>query len=151
MHFGLEGRCLFQCRYLKMQRLLEGGAYLRPGAYQRKYDNICIIYLHVIGLFKSCYCYVLFLPFKKFSKYYEKYSWFQNSVLTNIRNKCVIRKINLYFFDVMRNEQIFPSNVFHFQFDYRFLFSREMGNIRTCKEIRLEKRIKFGLSGQYSF
>ena len=39
----------------------------------------------------------------------------------------------------MKNGQIFPSKVRHFQYDHRFLFSREMGNIRTCKEIRLLK------------
>ena len=32
------------------------------------------------------------------------------------------------FFEVMNNGTIFPSNVFHFQYDHRFLFSREMGN-----------------------
>ena len=68
-------------------------------------------------------------------------------MLTNIRNKCVLRKINLYFFDVMKNGQVFPSKVCHFQHDHKSLFSREMGNIRTCKEIRLQKLIKFGLSG----
>ena len=36
----LRGRRLFQCGYPKVRRLLEGGAYLRPGAYQRKYDNL---------------------------------------------------------------------------------------------------------------
>ena len=59
------------------------------------------------GLFKSWYCYVLFLPFKKFSKYYEKYSWLQNSMLTNIRNKCVLRKINLYFLTLWKMAKLF--------------------------------------------
>ena len=67
-------------------------------------------------------------------------------LLTNIRNKCVTRKINL-FFSVTKNGQIFPSKDCHFQYGHRFLFSREMGNIRTCKEIRLQKLIKFILSG----
>ena len=35
----------------------------------------------------------------------------------------------------------------HFQNDSRFLFSREIGNIRNCKEVRLEKIVKFRLSG----
>ena len=47
----------------------------------------------------------------------------------------------------MKNDQIFPSKVCHFQYDNRFLFSREMGNIRSCKEVRLKKRVKFSLSG----
>ena len=50
------------------------------------------------------------------------------------------------FFDVIKNGQIFPLNVIHFPFDRRFLFSREMGNIRTCKEVRLQKLNKFRLS-----
>ena len=41
------------------------------------------------------------------------------------------------FFEVIKNGQIFPSKVCHFQYDHRFLFSREMRNIRTRKEIRL--------------
>ena len=85
------------------------------------------------GLSKSSYCYVLFLLFKKSYKY-EKYIW----------------NINLYFFDVMKNGQMFPSEVCHFQYDHRFLFSREMGNIRTWKEKLLQKLIKFG-SSELSF
>ena len=37
---------------------------------------LCMYYLSVCnrsGLFKSKYCYVLFLLFEKFIKYYEKY------------------------------------------------------------------------------
>ena len=61
--------------------------------------------------------------------------------------KCVARKINLYFPDVMKNGQTFSSKVCHFQYDHRFLFRREMGNIRRCNEIRLQKHIQFGLTG----
>ena len=43
-------------------------------------------------------------------------------------------KYLFFFFDVIKNDQIFLSNICHFQYDHRFLFSREMGNIRTCKE-----------------
>ena len=68
-----------------------------------------------------------------------------------MRKKCATRKINLYVLDVMKNDQIFPSKVCHFQYDHRFPFSREMGNIRRCKEVHLQKRIKFGLPGYYSF
>ena len=32
----IRGRCLFQCRYPNVWRLLAGGPYLRPSAYQRK-------------------------------------------------------------------------------------------------------------------
>ena len=39
----LEGRHSFKCEYPKVRRLLEGGAYLRPGAYYRKYGNNTIM------------------------------------------------------------------------------------------------------------
>ena len=63
---------------------------------------------------------------------------------TNIRNKRVIRKINVYFFDVMKNGHSFPSKVCHFQYDHRFLFSREMGNIREYKVVRLKMKNHLG-------
>ena len=47
------------------------------------------------------------------------------------------------FFNVMKKGQIFHSKVCHFQYDHRFLFSREIANITTCKEIRLQKLTKF--------
>ena len=36
------------------------------------------------------------------------YSWKKISLLENVRNTFVIRKINLHFFDVMKNGQSFP-------------------------------------------
>ena len=36
------------------------------------------------------------------------------------------------FFDVVKDGHIFPSKAYHFQYDHRLLFSREMGNIRSC-------------------
>ena len=63
--------------------------------------------------------------------------------IKNIRNKRVIRKINLYFFDVMKNGHIFPSKVYHFQYDHRFFFSRKIGNIRTYKEVLLQMKNHF--------
>ena len=80
---------------------------------------------------------VLFLPFEKSFKYYEIYFYSifknilkkKNSLLANIRNKCVVRKINLYFFDVIKNDQIVPSKVCHFEYDYIIFFSRKLRNI----------------------
>ena len=77
------------------------------------------------------------------------YSWKKNSLLTNIRNKRVVKKINLYFFDVMKNGHTFPSKVsfLHFslffpsfQYAHRFLFSREIGKTerarrQVCKDL----------------
>ena len=34
----IKGRCLLQCGYPDVRWLLEGSTYLRPGAYQRKYN-----------------------------------------------------------------------------------------------------------------
>ena len=68
-------------------------------------------------------------------------------MLTNIRNESVIRKINLYFFNIMKNDHIFPSKVCHFQYDHGLLFSRETGNIREYKEVSL--KIKNHLGGAF--
>ena len=65
-------------------------------------------------------------------------------MLTNIRNESVIRKINLYFFNVMKNDHIFPSKVCHFQYDHGLLFSRETGNIREYKEVSLKIKNHLG-------
>ena len=55
------------------------------------------------------------------------------------------------FFDVIKNAQIFTSEIGHFEHDHRFLFSREMWNIKSCKDVTLQKLSKFRWSGQYSF
>ena len=68
------------------------------------------------------------------------YSWNKISLLTNIKNKSVIIKINLYFFEVMKGGKIVPSKVF--QYNQRFFFSKKW---RTCKEICLQRLIKFRL------
>ena len=38
----------------------------------------------------------------------------------------------------MKNGPIFRSKVCHFQYYPKFFFNREMGNIRACKELRLQ-------------
>ena len=53
----------------------------------------------------------------------------------------LMRKKSL-FFDVMENDQFFYSKVNHFQYDHRFLFRGEIGNIRGFKEEVLQKLIK---------
>ena len=50
-------------------------------------------------------------------------------LLANIRHKCAIRKINLYFFGVVKNDQIVPSKVCHFQYDHIIFFGRKMRNV----------------------
>ena len=37
-----------------------------------------------------------------------------------MRNKRVIKKINLYFFEIMKNDHMFLSEVCHFQYIRRF-------------------------------
>ena len=75
----------------------------------------------------------------------------KKNVLVNKYKKQMCCNENLYFFEVMRNSQIFPPKVCHFKYDHRFVFSREMENIRTCRKVRLQKLNKFRLSGWYSF
>ena len=45
----------------------------------------------------------------------------------------------------MKNVQMFPLEAGRFEHEHRILFSREIGNIRSYKEVRLQKRIKFKL------
>ena len=121
---------------------------------------ICIIswfiqYIYYLStcnrrLFKSCYCYVLFFPFEKSFQHYEKYIFVPKFSVNKYKKQMYYQENKSLFFDVMKNGQIFPSEVFHFQYDHILLFSREMGNI-TWKEIRLKKLIKFESSGYYSF
>ena len=85
------------------------------------YLKLLILYMYYLpscnkDLFKSHHCHVLILPIEKSFRYVMKYVfnsisisfWKKNSLLTNIRNKRVIRNINLYFFDVMKNGHVFP-------------------------------------------
>ena len=55
------------------------------------------------------------------------------------------------FFDVMKNGLIFPSKVCHFQCDHRFLFSREKGNIRACKQVRLQNLLNLDCQDSICF
>ena len=59
---------------------------------------------------------------------------------------CYKENKSLFFFEVIKHGQTFPSKACHFQYDHIF-FSREMRNIRTCKRVRLQKLVKFRLSG----
>ena len=51
-------------------------------------------------------------------------------------------KKDKYIFDVMQNGESFSSKFCHFQYDDRLLFTTEMGNIKTGREVRLQK-LKF--------
>ena len=68
-------------------------------------------------------------------------------LLVNKYKKQMCYNENLYFFEVMKNGEIFPLKVCHFQYDHRFLFRRETRNSRTCKEVCMQKLIKSRLSG----
>ena len=87
------------------------------------------------GLFKSFYCNVLFLPFEETPQVlwkmflipslyiYDEKNHFNNKYkkqMCHNENKCL-------FFDVMKKRQYFPSNV---------------RNIRTCKEVGLQRLVK---------
>ena len=66
------------------------------------------------SMFKSYYCYVLFLPFKNLSNFMKSffnsifiYSWNKILLLTKIRSKCFIRKKNLYFLKLSKMAKFF--------------------------------------------
>ena len=95
------------------------------------------------GLLKSYHCYVLFLPFKNPANVMKSvsnsifiYSW-KKSPSQQITETLFLNAKSL-FFDVLKNGQIFASKVSHFQYDNRFLFSREMGTISSWKEVTLQ-------------
>ena len=50
-------------------------------------------------------------------------------------NRDLFKSYDCYvlFFDIVKNGQIFVSKAFHFPYDHRLLFNREMGNIRSYK------------------
>ena len=47
--------------------------------------------------------------------------------------------MKIYFLEIMKNGQIFPSKVCDFQYDNKCPFSRKMGNIKGSKDVRLLK------------
>ena len=100
--------------------------------------NTCIIYLHVT---KACLKVTIVILYFWYHKFLILLS-FKN--LSDVRNKSLIRKMNLYFFGVMKNGHIFPSKVFHFQYDHGFLFRWETGNIRQYKEVRIKMKNHLG-------
>ena len=70
------------------------------------------------------------------------YSWKKIFLFTKIKNKCAVMKISIF----LKSWEIAT-----FEYDHRFVFSREMENMRTCRKVRLQKLNKFRLSGWYSF
>ena len=67
---------------------------------------------------------------------------FLKKILVNKYEKQMRHKENKsQLFDVMKKSQVFSSKVCDIQYDHKFLLSREMGSIRTSKEVRLQKRV----------
>ena len=122
-------------RKLQISRLFRGRRSLVLDS-----GNICIFYLHVI---KACLK-VIIATFK------FCHSKNPLTVMKNIFNSISIYSWKKYFllkFFISWKMDKFPANICHFQYDHRFFFTGEMGNIRTCKEVRLQKFVKFILSG----
>ena len=114
--------------------------------------NIRIIYLHVteaclkftFAMFNFCHSENPSSFMKNVFNSISIYSW-KKSLWKEYKEQMCYKKGKSLFFDVMKNDQIFPSKVCHL-FENRFLFNREMGNIRSWKEVRLQKFIKSRLS-----
>ena len=104
-------------------------------------------------LSKSYYCYILFLSFEKSFKYYENvfipslYFLGKNFLVNKYKKQICYLENKSLIFDVMKNGQIFSSQISSFQYDHRSVFNRKMANIKTCKQIGLQDLIKFGCSG----
>ena len=115
--------------------------------------NTYIIYLHVIEaclkvttvMFYFCHSKNISNITKNIFSSMSICCW--KKLLVNKYKKQMCYKENLYFFDVMKNGEIFSLKVCHFQYNRRFLFRRETRNSRTCKEVCMQKLIKSWLSG----
>ena len=68
----------------------------------------------------------------------------KKSLVNKYKKQTCHKENKSLFFDVMKNGHIFPSKVCHFQYDHGFLFSRETGNIREYKEVRLKMKNHLG-------
>ena len=73
----------------------------------------------------------------------------QNSLVNKNKRQMSYKENESLFCKVIKSGQIFPSNVCHFRYDHRFLFSREMRNIGKYRDIRMQKLVKFRLTEQY--
>ena len=104
--------------------------------------NICIIYLHVTEAYLKVttamfYFYHLKnLPnvMKNIFSSISIYSWKKVSLLTHMRNKCIMREINLSL-TLWKMSKFFLQKFFVFNM---ITISKEMENIRTYKEIHLQ-------------
>ena len=159
---AIEFCLLFHLRYRKRNKL-----YFKfcSSIYQKKirngtlgtlilgWYNTCIIYLHVIEarlkvttvMFYFCHSKNISNITKNIFSSMSICCW--KKLLVNKYKKQMCYKENLFFFDVMKNGEIFSSKVCHFQYNRRFLFRRETRNSRTCKEVCMQKLIKSRLSG----
>ena len=79
------------------------------------------------------------------------YSWRKNSLLTNIRNKCVMKKI--YIFWCHKNGQIFSSKVCHFQYITDSFLVEKWGTLERARryiwknlvDLDCQDSIRFGI------
>ena len=114
--------------------------------------NIYIIYLHVIEtclkvtivMFYFCHLKNTSNIMKNIFNSISIYSCKKVSLLTHLRNKCVIREVNFYFLTLWKLAKFFLLKFFVFNM---ITVSKDMGNKRTCKEMHLQKLIKFKLPG----
>ena len=88
------------------------------------------------GLFKSYYCYVLFLPFDKSFKYYIKkinsisaYSPKTIFLLIIMRSKCLKKIINLYFLTSWKMTKFFPQKFVIFNMITDYFLAEKQGRL----------------------
>ena len=117
-----------------------------------------ILYLDVIGACLKvtiaifCFCHsknhshIMGNIFNSISTYSSKKNLFVNKYEKQICYK----ETKSLFFDVI-NGQFFSSKVFHFQYDNRFLFSKETRNIRMRKQVRLQNLLNLDCQDRICF
>ena len=80
------------------------------------------------GPFKSYYCYVLFLPFEICLYVVEK-----NYLLTNIRNKCVIKRIFFFFLTSWKMAKFFLQKFFIFNTIVDSFLEEKQGTVELAR------------------
>ena len=106
---------------------------------------MCIIYVHVIkACLKVTIAMLFFFAIRKmlWKTFLIPFLYIlEKSFLVNkYKNQMCYKENKSLFFDVMKKGQIFPGNVCHFQYDYRFFLVEKWGTLErarryTCRNL----------------
>ena len=105
------------------------------------YVFICIIYLHIIDVsLKAMIAMFFIFAIRK-----------ALLLLFKSQKEMCCKKINPYFFDVVRNGQMFPSILCHFQYDIRLFLVEKWEILEVARKHDRKNLLNIALSRWYSF